>query len=698
MSEDDNVIPWRPFKFPKHKLIDSDFIPSRLEENRQFMEADLEASGLTPKDLDAYVHGKFAVPANFVGGYCIPYTYPHIDQFIINEQQELVMYRLKLDPLPGYVPERKYDQPTRAELEMYGLEGSLPYIPRVYHMFDSTDTLYICEGEKKTVSLSMHIHVPAIGIGGCWSWRDGTPEGGVHPWILQLAKKYSKVVIVPDGDYRRYNISKAYGTLVSEMQMALPDWEGTVHILDCPGKIDDLIVKWGPEAEYNFEQLELLDALELVEIPATLVKKYHLSYTETKNGGVKVKPNTHTIQTLIDRHPAFQKPWLNTDNQRVYMGEDEYIPGHTNIEIANHFQYNFQMLETNPKAVDDVVRSISIRDERSPFLDFIEAQVWDQQPRLDTWLTEYWGVEDNDYTREIASKFLISSVARLKRPGCKVDWMLITTGAQGVGKSSMPDIFWPGLSKAITGGHGDKDTLQAIHSALVLIIDELDAFTKADQTRWKTLITSPEDMFRAPYSAAMITYRRRSVFYGTTNATRFIEEDATGYRRYKPIEVNQLLDFQGLREVMPQLWAEAAHRFRNGESWHATLMPPDIDKMIVRDSVREIIEHTVDQRIRAHVLRPDSARVEDGHFGTVRGRVMFCFTKTQMLQWLEQSAFINTPLSRKVDNILGGLAGAKQASNPPKEVTAVPKGSNCWRIDVQVWMESREKGPTDLDN
>ena len=44
---------------------------------------------------------------------------------------------------------------------------------------------------------------------------------------------------------------------------------------------------------------------------------------------------------------------------------------------------------------------------------------------------DYFGSEDNEYTREVGRMSLISMVARVMQPGVKVDHMVVLEGRQG---------------------------------------------------------------------------------------------------------------------------------------------------------------------------------------------------------------------------------------------------------------------------
>src|SRR5262245_23235881 len=66
-----------------------------------------------------------------------------------------------------------------------------------------------------------------------------------------------------------------------------------------------------------------------------------------------------------------------------------------------------------------------------PVRDYLESLRWDGKGRLQTWLHDYLGVEqpdkdkEHDYVAEIGKMFLIGMVARIFKPGCQLNYMLI---------------------------------------------------------------------------------------------------------------------------------------------------------------------------------------------------------------------------------------------------------------------------------
>jgi len=306
---------------------------------------------------------------------------------------------------------------------------------------------------------------------------------------------------------------------------------------------------------------------------------------------------------LMGEHPAFPKVWLNQDDNTVMIGEEKSEPNRTDMDLANYFQYNLGFDKVSDRVIHNCVLSLARANRRSPFLDYVNAQAWDGKSRLDTWLSDFWGCENTDYNREISAKWLISACARLDKPGTKIDWMMIVVGPQGVGKTTMPFVLFPGNARTLYGEQNDKDLHMLMHSALCVGFDELDSFGKRESSNLKAMITRNEDAFRPPYGAIVEVFPRRFTLYGCGNRYEFLQHDPSGYRRYAIVEVTQLLDFAGLEANRGQLWAEAWDRYRNGSVryWEVENASANSEKYAVPNVIEQMIENYIEtERFAKH--------------------------------------------------------------------------------------------------
>ena len=74
---------------------------------------------------------------------------------------------------------------------------------------------------------------------------------------------------------------------------------------------------------------------------------------------------------------------------------------------------------TTHQAFDLVAQENAFHPVRNYLNDVVVK--WDGERRLATWLSEYLGVNQSDYSNRIGTMILISMVARVFQPGCKVD-------------------------------------------------------------------------------------------------------------------------------------------------------------------------------------------------------------------------------------------------------------------------------------
>jgi hypothetical protein len=98
-------------------------------------------------------------------------------------------------------------------------------------------------------------------------------------------------------------------------------------------------------------------------------------------------------------------------------------------------------------------------------------------------------------------KFLIGAVARVMRPGCKMDNVLILEGEQGRWKSTALATLagdWFGDTPFTIG---DKDAYLVIRGSLIYELAELDGFSRAESSRSKAFFSSRYDTFVPKYVA-----------------------------------------------------------------------------------------------------------------------------------------------------------------------------------------------------
>ncbi|MGE4335643.1 MAG: VapE domain-containing protein [Pigmentiphaga sp.] len=232
------------------------------------------------------------------------------------------------------------------------------------------------------------------------------------------------------------------------------------------------------------------------------------------------------------------------------------------------------LIPVNAGMASEAVMALARQDERHPVRDYLNDVKWDGVPRLDTWLIDVAGCADTPYVRAIGAKTLIGAVARVMRPGCKLDTMLVLEGRQGLRKSSLiealvPDASWH--SDSLGGDIGTKDAMAGLSGKWIIELAELANLRGSDVNKIKHFISDPSDSYRPFYGRRTRDFPRQCVFIGTINpeGDGSYLHDSTGGRRFWPVECTKV-DIARMRTCRDQLWAEAAARYGLGETWWLT--------------------------------------------------------------------------------------------------------------------------------
>ena len=212
-------------------------------------------------------------------------------------------------------------------------------------------------------------------------------------------------------------------------------------------------------------------------------------------------------------------------------------------------------------------------DDRSfhPIRQYLDGlPEWDRTERVDTLLTDYLGAEDNPYTRAVIRKTLCGAIARVMIPGIKFDTMLVLSGPQGIGKSTIISKLcgeWFNDSLLLSDTK-DKTAAEKLQGFWILEIGELAGLKKTEIETLRGFISRQNDVFRASFGRRATPHLRQCIFIGTTNAEHGYLRDTTGNRRFFPVKVSgnsEKKPWQLTQNEIDQIWAEALVYYRNNE-------------------------------------------------------------------------------------------------------------------------------------
>lgn len=351
------------------------------------------------------------------------------------------------------------------------------------------------------------------------------------------------------------------------------------------GRVHD--PKMSPEPEQDFDERGLFwKGKELVPCLANI---FDILRGDGRWAGI-LAYNEFSFQIMKLKPPPFAGAsigeWDDNDDARAAMW-------------LTH-QYKFA---PSTQLAADGIEAAARANSFNPVQDYLKSLVWDGTPRIDNWLFDYLGIAKTEYTWRVARWFLIGMVARAMRPGIKFDYALVLEGEQGRMKSS--------ALRALGGEwYGDtdldlhnKDSMSAIRGKWLYEISELGALARSEASKQKSFLSRQIDEFRPVYGRREIRSPRQVVFAGTTNESGW-NKDATGGRRFWPVECMIEVNHIGITEARNQLFAEAmvafsaAERFWPTSEEQAKIFDPVQVKRVAPDAILDLLHDWVNEQTR----------------------------------------------------------------------------------------------------
>jgi predicted P-loop ATPase len=297
----------------------------------------------------------------------------------------------------------------------------------------------------------------------------------------------------------------------------------------------------------------------------------------------------------VTREPA---PW-----QKTAGNWDD----HDSIRLAEWLQR--EGVFVNSSLASEAAVAVARENPFHPIKQYLEKITWDRKPRINTWLADYLGAKGTPYTEGIAPRWLISGIARIYEPGCRVDHVLVLEGPQGKRKSTaLQTLCGPDWFSDQLGDLANKDALLGLHGVWIIEFAELDSIKRTTQIeRVKAFLTSPTDFFRPPYERVCKHVKRTNVFAASTNGSHYLT-DETGGRRFWPVLCGEI-QIEKLKKDRDQLWAEARVRYLENAPWW--LETADLDKLAQAEQEERYEPGQWDNEITAWIENPDKRKEWD---------------------------------------------------------------------------------------
>ena len=321
------------------------------------------------------------------------------------------------------------------------------------------------------------------------------------------------------------------------------------------------------ECALNFNKLEWLNQIQ-AEIQENSDWKSKLNRNSTDNA---VKNNLKNIFLILNNDTQYKdKIEFNELTQmRTFCRTDWNDVIESRLKLYLEQKYD---LMTSIESINHICNIIASDHSYHPIKEYLNSVQWDGIHRIKSVFSDFLGATDNIYTQSVAVVTFVGAVARIFQAGVKFDTCTVFVGKQGTGKSkfiSKIAVNSEWFTDGVTSFDG-KDFYESIQGKWIIELGEGTAFQKSIKERSKQAIASQQDFYRKPYGRNPEIRKRQCVFLGTTNNYDFLK-DETGDRRYYPIDVNipkatKNIDKDLTSEYIAQLWAEAVHLYKSGQS------------------------------------------------------------------------------------------------------------------------------------
>ncbi|MEJ6019860.1 virulence-associated E family protein [Corynebacterium sp. H113] len=299
-----------------------------------------------------------------------------------------------------------------------------------------------------------------------------------------------------------------------------------------------------------------------------------------KNNGA-IEESLGNLALILTHDPGLQEIRYNQLSETIDVRNPSKLPwkqtragwGETDIAQLKLYLENRYQLYSSTKTMEALDIAAGTRAYH-PIRDYLNSlPAWDGVERIDTLLVDYLGAPDTAYTRAVTRKTLVAAVRRIYRPGTKFDTVLILSGPQGTGKSTLfsrlaGDWFSDALSLT---DMKDKTGSEKLQGYWIHELGELAGMRKMEVEVVKGFISRTDDKYRAAYARTVESHPRQCIIVGSTNAENGFLRDVTGNRRFWPVAItgeSEHKTWNITHETVAQIWAEALAAHRAGEPLH----------------------------------------------------------------------------------------------------------------------------------
>lgn len=331
-------------------------------------------------------------------------------------------------------------------------------------------------------------------------------------------------------------------------------------------KISDHIFEKGAYNVDRYAKRQITEVLKRMDNKPAEEAKF--IYTTPKEGDPKIiATSPHNVKLALLKSG---RTFGYNEFSGVVLVDDVPFEKYHVTEALHDLEDKFKTTFAS-RLIDDTMQMLCYQNTFNPVVSYFRAlPKWDGKNRIDTWLIDYCGAEDNALNRAYGRLTLLAATKRAIEPGCKFDEMLVLEGDQGDGKSEIlrkglcPNPRW--FTDSVTLNRTRKEFMEDVSGHWIVECGELAGMRRANTEKLKALLSTTVDKARMAYARSRTDWPRRFILIGTTNQSDYLQ-DETGNRRFWCVECTGDLNSHvwDLSQVRDKLWAEALEAVDDGE-------------------------------------------------------------------------------------------------------------------------------------
>ena len=319
--------------------------------------------------------------------------------------------------------------------------------------------------------------------------------------------------------------------------------------------------------------------------------------------GVLPYYNLRSLGFEIQRHDVEVREILDKEKEAYLrsMIRTNFCFLNTKRKTRNNVAGTFEPLALGRDEFFDALFAICAhypdRFRGDPFKEYYRSlPAWDGHGRLNGFIEQFFSIDEAYLdVAKWASRFLfLGPIHRAENPGAKLDTAPILAGDSHLGKSTLVNLLFPAKRRnewftddfSLVSRDSGKDQIESTLGTVIVEISEMVGYRKTDIDTLKAMLSRKVDKKRLAYRRDPEPIPRRFVFVGTSNDLNCIPNDPSNALKRRlpviPVSSRGLLLADLIRrmdQIRDQLWAEAWHRFQQGE---VAALIGEVEEQVIR--------------------------------------------------------------------------------------------------------------------